>query len=56
VVLAEAEESLHLAGEHGVGKREKRVALSLKSAAELRQIREGKVILALGVLTPPRFQ
>ena len=31
-VLAEAEESLHLAGEHGVSEREKGVALSLKSA------------------------
>jgi hypothetical protein len=39
-----------------VGKRQKRVALSLKAAAELRQVSEGKVILALGVLAPPRFQ
>ena len=55
-VLTEAEEPLHLAGEHGVGEREKSVALSLKSLAELGQIRKVEVILARGMLTPPRFQ
>ena len=55
-VLAETEESLQLAVEHGVSEREKGVALSLKSLAELGQVRKVEVILARGMLTPPRFQ
>ena len=55
-VLAETEESLQLAGEHGVSEREKGVALSLKSLAKLRQVRKVEVILARGMLTPPCFQ
>src|SRR5215471_15518263 len=55
-VLAEAEESFHLAGKHRVREREKRVALPFKSAAELRQVSEVEVILARGVLAPPSFQ
>jgi len=39
-----------------MGEREKRIALSLKAATELRQVSEVEVILAGGMLAPPRFQ
>src|SRR5262249_25964504 len=55
-ILAEAKQPFYLACEHGMGEREKSVALSLKSAAELRQVSEVELILARGVLAPPSFQ
>ena len=55
-VLAEAEEPFDFAGQHGVGEREKRVALTLESAAQLRQMSEVEIIFALRMFTPPRFQ
>src|SRR5258705_4920595 len=55
-VLAETKESLYFAGEHGMGEREKRIALFLKAATELRKVSEVEVILAGGMLAPPSFR
>ena len=56
-VLAEAEEPLHLAGQHGVGEREERVALALESARRASgRYEKAKSFSRRGVLAPPGLQ
>ena len=55
-ILAEAEEPLDFARQHRVGEREKRIALSFETSPQLRQVGKVEVVLALGVIAPPRLE